>query len=49
MQEEVPVTVEHEITQVPSGAAQQPNLLHDLPVKVLIIDVMGVLQGMKRH
>ena len=48
MQEEVPVTVEHEITQDPSATAQQPNLLHDLPVKVLIIDAMAVLQGMKK-
>ena len=50
MQEEVPVTVEHEITQDPSAAAQLhvPSLLHNLPVKVLIIDAMGVLQRMKK-
>ena len=48
IQEEVPITVEHEMTQDPSAAAQQPNLLHDLPVKVLIIDAIGVLQGMKK-
>ena len=33
---------------VTGTATQLPSVLHDLPVKVLIIDAMGVLQRMKK-